>query len=220
MSEPATHSHDGAAWSQGAMSMESKPYALAGWLCIAQAVLFPAGLILSGIQGVVGAAAFEYRGPIFGPADLLFLMFTAFSVYTLWKFRHLLNERFNFHGADIIIPIVIAWGIVFQIATVVMRLTVPFVPGEGNLQTAFVALGVMALLSVIAGVIDILLAVSLIKSKDSLSGRIATFAYITIAAGIMELTVILVPVVGLALMPASYIVLALVFFDDREPKFV
>lgn len=196
--------------------METKPYALAGWLCIAQAALFPAALVLSWVQGVVGVAAFDYHGPIFGPADLLFLLFTAFSIYTLMKFRHLLNERFNYHGVDLLIPLAIAWGVAFQIGTVVVRLVVPMVPGEAPLQAALVGLGFMALFSIVAGIIDILLAAHLIKAKESLTSRIATFAYITLAAGIMELTVILLPVVGFLLVPATYIVLALLFFEDKD----
>lgn len=221
MSEPTTQYHDGAAWSRGATEMESKPYALAGWLSIAQAALFPAALVLSWVQGVVGLKAFDYRGPMFGPADLLFILFTAFSIYTLMKFKHLLNERFNYHGVDLLIILTIAWGVAFQIGSIAMRLIAPIVPGEGAIQSAILSLGFMALFSIVAGIIDILLAASLIKAKEGLTGRIATFAYLTMAAGIMELTVILLPVVGFVLMPATYIVLALLFFEDKnEVEFV
>jgi len=65
------------------------------------------------------------------------------------------------------------------------------------------------------GIVDILIAVKLLKIKETFSEYIRGFAYISMAAGICEVTVLLSPL-ALILIPVSAIVLALIFLRDQE----
>ena len=216
MSETYANYGEGAAWPRGATAVETNRYALAGWLCIVQAAIFPAAMVLSWIQGIVGAKAFDFEGPVFGPADLLFLIFTVLSVYTLLKFKGLLNERYQFHGADLILPIVIIFGVVIMLATTAAKSLVLLNWPVSKAQLVMGSLALMGFMSVVGGVMDIILAAVLLKARESLGQKIAIFGYITLATGIMELTVILFPIVSFLLMPASYITLAVIFLQKEE----
>ena len=80
--------------------MGENRYALAGWLSIVQAILYPMAIGISIVQGVIGARAFRYAGPTLGPSDLMMLLFTLILIYTLTQFRHLLNERYSFRAVS------------------------------------------------------------------------------------------------------------------------
>jgi hypothetical protein len=70
------------------------------------------------------------------------------------------------------------------------------------------------------GIVDILIAVKLLKVRDTFGDYIRAYGYISLVAGICEVTVFLVPL-SLILIPASGVVLALIFFRDQEaPEFV
>ena len=220
MSESAVNLGEGATWPQGARAMESNRYAVAGWLSIAQGALFPVALGLQMATGIIGAAAFKYHGPIFGPADLLFIAVTGMSIYTLMKFKQLLNERYSFHALDVWIPVAIWWGVLFQVGSIALRVLVITVWPVSEAANAIVNLSFMGFFLVTAGVIDIIIAAFLLKSRGTFSGKIDAFAYVLMAAGIIELTVILIPLVGFLLYPVSQVILALIFFEKEEVEFV
>jgi len=64
------------------------------------------------------------------------------------------------------------------------------------------------------GIVDILIAVKLFKIKENLGEYVRVFAYITIVAGICEVSVIFSPL-SLLLIPVNGVVLALIFFKDK-----
>jgi hypothetical protein len=188
---------------------------MAGWLSITQAVIFPLAFVMSIVQGVIGVSVFHYRGPNFGPSDLLFIIFTAISVYTLTMFRKLLNERYNFPDIDTLIVIAIIWGIVFQITSLAVR---AFIIALWPLSQTFVTIiyiSFMTVFMVIAGIVDILIGVKLLKAKKPLNDFITAFAYIAVAAGILEATIVLSPL-ALILLPVSCVILGMVFLKEKE----
>lgn len=195
--------------------MTDHRYALAGWLAIAQAVLFPLAFGLSIVQGIIGLAVFRYRGPTFGPGDLLFIIFTAISVYTLLMFRRLLNERYNFHDLDLLIVIAIWWGILFEISSLGLRALLIAIWPVSELFLTIIYVLFMAVFMITAGIVDILIAVKLFKIKDSLNDLIRAFAYITMAAGILEATIFLSPL-ALILLPVSCVILGMIFLREKE----
>ena len=95
--------------------MEDNKYKLAGWLAVVQAVLFPVAFVFGLIEAVAAAELFGIKRPFVGPADLLMIAFTLIAVYTLLRFRKLLNERYGYHDLDLLILISIWWAIVFQV---------------------------------------------------------------------------------------------------------
>lgn len=199
--------------------MDENRYQLAGWLAITQAILFPLAFVISIAQGLIGGAAFGYRGPTFGPSDLLFIAFTAMSVYTLLMFRNLLNERYNYHDVDTLILLAICWGIVFQISSLALRVWVVTIWPVSETALSVIYLVFFAVTMITAGIIDILIAVKLLQIRQKLNEMIRAFTYITLVSGLAEVSFVLAPV-ALLLAPVSCVILGLIFFRKEEVEFV
>jgi hypothetical protein len=202
-----------------AIRMDENRYSLAGWLAITQAILFPLAFAISIAQGVIGLAAFGYRGPVFGPSDLLFIIFTGISVYTLTMFRRFLNERYNYHGVDTLILLAICWGIVFQISSLALRIWVVTIWPVSETALNIVYLTFFAVSMIAAGIIDILIAVKLLQIRQSVNELVRAFTYITLASGLAEVSVVLSPI-ALFLVPVWCVILGLIFFKKEEVEFV
>jgi hypothetical protein len=65
------------------------------------------------------------------------------------------------------------------------------------------------------GIVDIMIAIRLLKGTVAFSDNIRYLAYVTMVAGICEVTVFLSPLMFF-LIPVSAIFLAMVFFRDRQ----
>jgi hypothetical protein len=201
------------------MKMDENRYQLAGWLAITQAILFPLAFVISIAQGLIGVAAFGYRGPVFGPSDLLFIIFTGISVYTLTMFRRFLNERYNYHGVDTLILLAICWGIVFQISSLALRIWVITIWPVSETALNIVYLTFFAVSMIVAGIVDILIAVKLLQIRQSVNELVRAFTYITLASGLAEVSVVLAPI-ALFLVPVYCVILGLIFFKKEEVEFV
>jgi hypothetical protein len=199
--------------------MEENRYQLAGWLAITQAILFPLAFVISIAQGLIGVAAFGYRGPVFGPADLLFFIFTGISVYTLTMFRRFLNERYNYHGVNTLILLAICWGVVYQISSLALRVWVVMIWPVSEMTLNIIYITFFAVSMIAAGIIDILIAVKLLQIRQSVNELVRAFTYITLVSGLAEVSVVLSPV-ALFLVPVSCIILGVIFFKKEEVEFV
>lgn len=195
--------------------MEENKYRLAGWLAIVQAVLFPLSFIMGLIEAIAAAKLFEIRRPFVGPADLLMVLFTIISIYTLLMFRKLLHERYNYHELDLLILIAIWWAIMFQVVGMGLTVLAMIFWPVNTLLLAVVYLVFMVSALVTIGIVDILIAVQLLKVKENFSEYVRVFAYVSMAAGISEVTVLLFPI-SMLLVPVTAIVLALIFFRDQQ----
>ncbi|UCB51738.1 MAG: hypothetical protein JSV10_07055 [Candidatus Zixiibacteriota bacterium] len=199
--------------------MDENRYSLAGWVAITQAIIFPLAFIISIAQGLIGVAAFGYRGPTFGPSDLLFIAFTGMSVYTLLMLRNLLNERYNYHDVDTLILLAICWGVVFQISSLALRFWVVTIWPVSETALSIIYLVFFAVTMITAGIIDILIAVKLLQIRQKLNEMIRAFTYITLISGLAEVSFVLAPV-ALLLVPVSCVILGLIFFRKEEVEFV
>lgn len=199
--------------------MDENRYSLAGWLAITQAILFPLAFVISIAQGLIGVAAFGYRGPTFGPSDLLFIIFTGISVYTLTMLRKLLNERYSFHDIDLLILLAICWGIVFQISSLALRIWVVMIWPVSETALSVVYLVFFAASMITAGIIDILIAVKLLQIRQTVNEFVKAFTYITMASGLAEVSVVLAPI-ALLLAPVSCVILGMIFLKKEEVEFV
>lgn len=197
------------------MTMEENKYKLAGWLAIVQAMLFPISVIFAILEMVAAKELFNIRRPFVGPADLLMIIFTVIAVYTLLKFRQLLHERYEYHDLDLLILISIWWAISFQAVGLGLGILTSIFWPVDKILFALVYLVFMTGSMVSIGIVDILIAVKLLKVKENFSEYIRAFAYITMAAGICEITVLLSPM-ALIMVPVSAIILALIFFRDQQ----
>jgi len=195
--------------------MEENKYATAGWLAIVQAVLFPMSFVISIVQTGIGAKMFDMHGGFVGPAELIMVVFTAIGVYTLLMFRRVLNERYENHDLDRLIIISIWWAVVFQVVSLGLKtLAMVFAPVDQLVMT-LTGLVVMTAAMVTIGIVDIMIAVRLLRVKEALSASIRALAYVTMAAGICEVTVLFMPL-ALLLIPVSCVIMAIIFLHDRQ----
>ncbi|MEW6015333.1 MAG: hypothetical protein AB1690_08425 [Candidatus Zixiibacteriota bacterium] len=200
--------------------MEENKYKLAGYLAIVQAILFPVSIVLAILEMVAAKELFNIRRPFIGPTDLLMVTFTVIAVYTLLKFRQLLHERYQYHDLDLLIMISIWWAIMFQAIGLGLAIITSILWPVDKVLFVLVYLVFMTGAMVTIGIVDILIAVKLLRIKENFGEYIRAFAYITMAAGICEVTVLLSPM-ALVMVPVSAIVLALIFFrDQQEVEFV
>lgn len=195
--------------------MEENKYKLAGWLAVAQAVMFPVAIVIGIVEAIVAGGLLGVRRPFIGPSDLLMVVFTAIAVYTLLMFRKLLHERYNCHDLDLLIIISIWWAIVFQAIGLGLNLLAMIFWPISTVVMAVIFLVFMTAAMVTIGIVDILIASRLLQIKDSLGEYVRGFAYVTMVAGICEVSVLFSPL-SVVLIPVSAVILALVFFRDRQ----
>jgi hypothetical protein len=200
---------------EGIPVMNENPYRTAGWLSIVAAALFPLAFAVSIFQGVIGIAKFRYQGPTIGPSDLLFIIFTVIAIYTLIVFRRLLNERYSFNDIDKWISITIGWNILFQVVSLTYRAIVIALWPIPQMTYTLMSIGFMVIFMPLGGIIDIVIAVKLLRAKDRFNDLIKTLAYLNMASGICGVTVILTPI-ALILVPIWWAVLAMVFLREKE----
>lgn len=196
--------------------MSENKYALAGWLAIAGAVLFPLAFIIGILQGVIGMAAFHRPVPILGPSEMLFILVTAIGVYALVMLRTLLNERYDYHNIDALITAAICWNILFQVGSMVLRhLFIPILWGRGEIIIILLQLSFMVVSMVAIGIIDVMVAIRLLKIKDRLNELLVALVYITLVSGALELSIVLSPL-SLFLVPVNFAVLGMIFLKEKE----
>lgn len=200
--------------------MGTNKYAHAGWLAILQAVLFPLSFILGIIEQGVVSGLMDIDRPIFGPSDLIMLAFTVITVYVFLTFKKLLNEQYGYHDLDLLIYVSIVWVILFQVVGLGLGAYMMFAWPVDKVLMAIIYIAFMTAAMVSVGIVDILIAVKLLRVKESFGEYIRAYAYISMAAGILEVTVLLSPL-ALLLIPVTWIILALIFFKDQpQPEYV
>lgn len=195
--------------------MEENRYKPAGWVAIIMAVLFPLGFFIGFVQGIIGAAKFHWKGPTLGPADIIFIVFTVLAIYVLVMFRRLINEKYNFHEINTLITVVIWWNIITQVLGITLKIYLLFLAPLSELAMSLIMLSFVVIMMLSGGTIDILIAVKLMKIKDSVSDVLRVYIYLTLATGIMMVSLILSPL-ALLLAPVSSVLLAIIFFKEKE----
>ncbi len=197
--------------------MNENRYALAGWLSMANAGLIPLAIVLNIVFSVVTTKMLGFYRPTIGPGDFLGIVATLISVYILLKFKSLLHERYKFREIDGLIIASIIWLILTQIGSIGLR-GLQIVTGTGRdaeILMAIVAISFLAVSVVIIGVIDIMIAVKLMKIKDQLSDPLKFFIYLSLVVGILEVSVIFSPL-SLLLVPVVFITYGVIFFRDHQ----
>jgi len=200
---------------QEAKEMSDNRFQTAGWLAIVSAILFPLGIIIKIGQGLLGFSKFRFNAPTFGPGEIVFLVYLVFIVYVLLMFRKLLNERYNLHDLDVLILISIWWGIFLQAGPYVLWGLLALMSPVSEAAIGITYFLFMAVAMITIGVVDILIAVKLLKIKEILNDLLKAFAIISLAAGICELTVILSPISWI-LVPVSCIIIGMMLLRENE----
>ena len=207
--------------------MNENRYAFAGWLSISQAIIFPLVFVAGLIQGLLGLRSGCFTdvccgrsemflgSPSIGFSDALFALLTAIGVYVYIMFRRYLNERYEFKDIDLFITLSIIWSITYFVGmTVIKWIFISFLPVT---QEGFVIanVGFYAFSMVSIGVIDIFMAVHLLKKKGFSNGMLNAFAYVLLVGGVCEVTVFLSPL-SLLLFPVLCVVLGITLLRANE----
>jgi hypothetical protein len=196
--------------------MDSKRYQIAGWLAISQAVVLPLAYILKTLQVYLGISPFGYDGPHFGPGDLLIITYTCLYIYTFSMFRKLLNERYNLHSLDLLIIIAILLSIFSLIFSIFVQSSPLVFKGITESFFRVIYLAYTSILIIAAGVVQILIAVKLLMAKKSLNDLFNAFAYVSLATGILEVSVVLSPLAVLVFLPVWCVMLGMIFLREKE----
>jgi hypothetical protein len=195
--------------------MSKNKYTKAGWIAIASAAIFPFLFVLGFIENIVKVKGFGFAGPLLGPSDALGVLHAVLCIYVIFMLRRFLNERLEFHGIDKLITISIWWLVSFQFLEIVLKGMVMLlwpVP-EAVYAISFGSLLVVALIFI--GVVDILIAVQLLRIKESLSGLLLAYTFITLISGICEVSLIFAGL-ALLLVPVTSVILGILFIREKE----
>jgi hypothetical protein len=195
--------------------MGENKFALAGWLAITQAVLFPVAFGMGIFQSIIGARFFDYTGPMIGPSDLLMIIITAIGIYTFLMFKKYLNEKYDFHGIDILIIVSIIWSVLFEFAGIGVKLLVMSAWRLTELEIIVIFITFLSISMITIGIIDILIAVRLLKKSENFSSMIRALAYLMLIGGILEVSVFL-SIFSLILVPVTLVILGLIFLKENQ----
>jgi hypothetical protein len=198
-----------------AEALNENRFSLPGWIAIVQAIILPLSIGLGIVESVVSKKAFGYSGPVIGPSDLLGIAFTVMAVYTLTMFRKLLKEHYNFDGIDTLLVLSIWWVVAFQILGIVLSVFYMVAQPIPDIVSV-VVFGVYVSISMVTiGTIDILIGIRLLRDKEQFSELLRAFAYVSLVAGILEVSILL-SLLAVLLVPVSLVIMGLIFLRDKQ----
>jgi len=200
-------------------------YELVGWLSITSAILlFPAVVL-----GIVLEVSRKPAILIFlVPYVLLIGLSMGLSLYALYRFKGLLNDRFQFHDVDNIIKaILILGGVMGVVATGAKVLgTFARIRVDDPIALLPMALGAVVFFAIVGlplAILSIVFAVRLLRLKDDLFGLLKPYAYTTIVAAALFATFLLA-FLGFFLDAACSVMLGIIFLRAArglpKPEFV
>ena len=183
--------------------MKAKSYRAAGW---AAAIAVTAFVFEIALRFALQIPA--YADVIASPlVALTMVIHIAFASYAMYCLRPFLNERYEFHGADSLILLLVAGGIILGLILVGSMFFLE------PTATMFLKLGV----GVPLGVISMLFGYRLIAVNGTIGGLKKPLAYSHIIAPLCFLSVVLAPI-GLLLSLLAGVLLALIFFRNESPE--
>lgn len=183
--------------------MKAQSYRAAGWAAAIAVTAFVFEIAFSLASQLPGYA--EIISPPL--VALTMVIHIAFGSYATYCLRSFLNERYQFHGADSLILLLVAGGIVLGLILVGSMF---FLEPTASM---FLKLGV----GVPLGVISILFGYRLLAVNGTIGGLKKPLAYSYIIAPLCFLSVVLA-LLGLLLLLIAGVLLALIFFRNDSPE--
>jgi len=162
-------------------------------------------------------------GPVLFRAVVLILA-GGIEAFVLISLRRLLWDRYDFHGTDVVIPVLAAAAVILEILNQGTEVAQVLSPGrEGGVIAARILLVIIPW-----GIIIIVFAAGLLKVPFAEKSLLRPYAYVNLAAGIVLVATALAlaaPLLGLLLFPllllseiASSILLALTFLRSKDTE--
>ncbi len=197
-------------------SLKSNDYLWPGIASIVVAVGMPFYWLV--LAGAADLSDYTHRLPE-GPqlADLVFIALGILMIYVYMSLRRILHDHYNYHGADLAISLLIITCAVFHVGILLLD----YVGGQLIPDSFALAASLMWVFFVVLfGVMDIVLAIMLLKDRAQLSDLFFAFAIINLVLGIFELTIIF-SFTSLVLYPLTLLILTVAFLRrPREIEFV
>ncbi len=182
------------------MSITKEQLNLAGWLSITNALFAIPSIAMSWFLD-----SMDGIGPVISQAILTIVSLGLF-LYIISYLRKLLNIRFQFHGVDIYISLLI-WGNVALATLSLLSL------GSKGLEWVMNVLSLAAF--IFFGILSIIFATRLLRLSGNLYGLLKPFSYTQIVSGICFITVFLFPV-GVIAGSVADVILGIIFFRAAE----
>lgn len=130
---------------------------------------------------------------------------TLLFVYPLWIQRRLLNEKSGFFNANRVITFMIAGMLLMLLLTGITTWE-----SKSLLGAAITVIGMIAY-----GIVFILYALKLLQCKDTLYGHLKPLAYLSLASGVLMITVLLA-LIAIPLGFAYDVLLSMIFFKAAK----
>ena len=183
------------------ISITKEQLNLAGWLSITNAVITIPIFVLSIF--LVSTTARHAKAI----QVVLTLVSLGLFIRIFWSPKELLNSRFQFHGVDLYISLLIGINIAISILS--------FLAMKSNLfEWAMNILSTMALMA--QGIILIMFATRLLRLPENLYGLLKPYSHITIVSGICAITIILFWAAIIA-GAVTDVILGIIFFRAAGP---
>ena len=189
--------------------MPENRYTLVGWLAVAVGAATLLTSVVVVVKEAMTLVTGEWSPPGVGWFEILISVPGLVSLYLLFLFRRLLNERYLYHDADKTIMALI-W---FNLACLI-----PIFLAAGFMsEQQIVAASILMLLigPIVMGILHIKLALRLLEIKDRTNNAITAFAYLSMVAGVSYVTIIGMPI-GLLLEPISLVMLGMIFLREQD----
>ena len=189
--------------------MNERRYTFAGWLAVAVGA---AGLLVSIVAVAKETIAFmtgEWSAPDFGWYEILINIPGLVSLYLLFLFRRLLNERYLYHGANRVIMALI-W--INLAGMILLFLGIGFMSEQ---QFIGMCLLMFLVVMIVGGVLSIKLALRLLEIKDKTNNLITAYAYLNMVAGVAYVTILGAPI-ALIMEPILMVMLGMIFLREQD----
>lgn len=182
--------------------MHSNQYTFVGWLTIINAI--------ATIPILAFNIFMEYISKQVPAVNLLLIISSTVILivnsFIYFKFRELLNQKYNFHETDNIILLIIFGNILIGFFNIIGFTAPP-------IQTSMKILILILLFPF--GIMHIMFAVKLHRLKNNLFGLLTPYVYTTIAVGVCVATVILF-LLGVLIGVAAGLMQGLIFLKSAE----
>lgn len=184
--------------------MNERNYTLPAIAACIVAVGFPALLVIDAARiSLEGWESMTWSGPEF--SDFVFLALGGLSIVAYLGFRSWLRERLNYHRLDI--PLLVLAGLLglFHVTLFFLSLLGWITSDE---TAGVLAVAVWIGFTVLFGIVDLVIAILLIRDHKQLPGLLMPLAIVTGLLGLLELTVIF-SLGALVLVPLVMVLMAL-----------
>jgi hypothetical protein len=184
--------------------MPTGNFRVTAWIASLAVAVFIAEIILTIISETLGHADAVPPAVV----DLVFALHIGLASYVTYRLRDYLNELYEFHGVDRLIPVLVGSGILFAAVLIWTR----FAASETASMVLLVGAGLLV------GAISVLFGYRILGANGSIGGYKKPFAYCHILAPLCFLSVVAAPL-GLLLLVVGEVLLALIYFSEDNVEF-